>query len=106
MILPGYYFLCGDERMRITSTGIIKGCVRRDQFHKWLLLQSLQVETVLFSINQLNLMMIFSITKHGNSMKCNLVALYFNKWAWQAKLCFTDKFIAVFQYQTHYQHKA
>ena len=27
-------------RMRITSTGIIKGCVQRDQFHKWLLLAS------------------------------------------------------------------
>ena len=27
-------------RMRITSIGIIKGCVQRDQFHKWLLLAS------------------------------------------------------------------
>ncbi len=34
------HFLTRGEwaRMRITSTGIIKGCVQRDQFHKWLLM--------------------------------------------------------------------
>ena len=52
MILPGgsgswilfwilFSHTWGLMRMRITSTGIIKGCVQRDQFHKWLLLASI-----------------------------------------------------------------